>query len=83
MYVTTMSGADWQIAVLVAFGAFLMLVQSQHVSRRRLISAVLVLVLGLSCAVYAQQPVYDYCKELEPYSALWWLYGCWGIPDGK
>jgi hypothetical protein len=69
-------GPDW---VLWIAAASLMLVVAYipQVSRKR-VAAGVVCALILCGALYAQQPVHnpDYCKDLEPWSALWIFFGC-------
>jgi hypothetical protein len=82
MYVSTTFGMAWQVAAVIGFGVLLLVFHAQNISRRRLIASVCLMVLAVGCAVYADGGdlvIYNYCKDLEPWSAAWILGGCWAL----
>jgi hypothetical protein len=70
------------IAAVLGVSLLMLVFQAQSVSRRRLVGAVVLVLVAVTCKVLADGdvPVSNPCKDIDPGSWLWWFLGCWSLP---
>lgn len=82
MVVSIPFASEAAVLLVLAAALVLMVFQSQPVSRRRVIASILFVVVAVGCKVLADGdvPIMNPCRDIEPYSVLWWFLGCWSLP---
>jgi Ca2+/Na+ antiporter len=75
--------AEASVVFVVGMAILLMVFQAQSVSRRRMVGAVVLVLVAVTCKVLADGdvPVGNPCKDVDPNSWLWWFLGCWSLPS--
>jgi Ca2+/Na+ antiporter len=82
MVVSLPYAAEASIVFVVGMAILLMVIQAQSVSRRRMVAAVVMVLVAVTCKVMADGdiPVGNPCYGIDPDSWLWWILGCWSLP---